>query len=117
MPFTPLAFCSIGADTVSATSLQPAPVKYDVILTCGGTTFGNSATGSFRKAMAPASVIRIASTVEKMGRSMKKLTIIYRVQFRFERSYFADEDVSSVLAGLSESGRSNVCTVGFTLVP
>ena len=50
-----------------------APGKVAATTTEGGVICGNRATGSSRKATEPASVMTIASTVAKIGRSMKKL--------------------------------------------
>ena len=50
-----------------------APGKVAETTTEGGVICGKRATGSSRKAMEPASVMTIASTVAKIGRSMKKL--------------------------------------------
>jgi len=49
-----------------------APGKVADTTTDGGVICGKRATGSNRKATAPASVMAIASTVAKIGLSMKK---------------------------------------------
>ena len=70
---TPLTCVSIGAATDCSIVEASAPGKVAETTTEGGVICGNRATGSSRNAMAPASVMTIASTVAKIGRSMKKL--------------------------------------------
>src|SRR5207302_9296514 len=73
MPSTPLTCCSIGAATVSATTLALAP-GYDAdTSTVGGAISGYCAIGSVMSAMPPARVITIDSTEAKIGRLMKNL--------------------------------------------
>src|SRR5207302_5539333 len=73
MSSTPLICCSIGAATVSATTLALAP-GYDAdTSTVGGAISGYCAIGSVMSAMPPARVITIDSTEAKIGRLMKNL--------------------------------------------
>src|ERR1700730_5840379 len=57
--------------TVSAMVFGDAPGYWPLTTTVGGTISGYSLIGSTGIANIPAAVIRIASTVAKMGRSMK----------------------------------------------
>ena len=58
--------------TVSAMVFGEAPGYWPLTTTVGGTISGYSLIGSEGIASRPATVIRIASTVAKIGRSMKK---------------------------------------------
>src|SRR3984893_7758622 len=69
---TPLICCSSGVMTVSAIVLGEAPGYWPLTTTVGGTISGYSLMGSGGMASRPATVIKIASTVAKIGRSMKK---------------------------------------------
>src|SRR5947207_14382125 len=60
-------------DTTSAL----APGKLVVTVTCGGTTCGYCAIGRFTAASTPTRIMSSAMTVEKTGRSMKKLSMAY----------------------------------------
>src|ERR1700683_325921 len=75
MPGTPLTACSIGAATASAKTWALAPGYEIEIDTPGGVMRGYCASGRNRSAIAPISVVRTASTVAKIGRSMKKWEI------------------------------------------
>src|ERR1700686_5023087 len=70
---TPFTCVSIGAATDCSMVAASAPGNVADTTTEGGVICGNRATGSSRKAMRPASVMTIASTVAKIGRSLKKL--------------------------------------------
>ena len=72
---TPLICCSIGVVTVSATVWASAPVYVVVTWTCGGTICGYSEIGRTKMQMPPISSMSRASTVAKIGRPMKKLTM------------------------------------------
>ena len=71
MPSVPESCCSIGAATVCAIVSALAPGYAVVMVTVGGEISGYCETGSENDAMMPASVIRIAMTLAKIGRSMK----------------------------------------------
>src|SRR5580704_10900347 len=58
--------------TVSAMVLGDAPGYWPLTTTVGGTISGYSLMGRFGIASKPATVIKIASTVANIGRSMKK---------------------------------------------
>src|ERR1700761_6731694 len=68
---TPLICCSSGVITVSAMVLGEAPGYWPLTTTVGGTISGYSLIGSVGMGMRPATVIRMGSTVAKIGRSMK----------------------------------------------
>src|SRR5882762_6155414 len=68
---TPLICCSSGVMTVSAMVFGDAPGYWPLTTTVGGTISGYSLIGSTGIANIPAAVMRIASTVAKIGRSMK----------------------------------------------
>ncbi len=68
---TPLICCSSGVITVSAMVLGEAPGYCPLTTTVGGTISGYSLIGSCGIASSPATVISIARTVAKIGRSMK----------------------------------------------
>src|ERR1700680_5072578 len=68
---TPLICCSSGVMTVSAMVFGDAPGYWSLTTTVGGTISGYSLIGSTGIANIPAAVMRIASTVAKIGRSMK----------------------------------------------
>src|SRR6267154_769305 len=68
---TPLICCSNGVITDSAIVLGEAPGYWPLTTTVGGTISGYSLIGSTGIANIPAAVMRIASTVAKIGRSMK----------------------------------------------
>src|ERR1700712_4479526 len=69
---TPLICCSSGVITVSAMVFGEAPGYWPLMTTVGGTISGYSLMGSPGMANRPATVMMIASTVAKIGRSMKK---------------------------------------------
>src|SRR4029450_9456488 len=73
MSWAPLTCCSIEAATDCATTSALAPGKLVDTVTCGGTTCGYWAIGRATAAKAPTRIISSAMTVEKTGRSMKKL--------------------------------------------
>ena len=77
MSCEPLTCCSMGAATDCATTSALAPGKLVVTVTCGGTTCGYCAIGSSTAASTPTRIMMSAMTVEKTGRSMKKLNIGY----------------------------------------
>src|SRR5271156_994471 len=68
---TPLICCSSGVITVSAMVFGEAPGYCPLTTTVGGTISGYSLMGSSGMARRPATVIRIARTEAKIGRSMK----------------------------------------------
>src|SRR5881392_1591751 len=75
MSWDPLTCCSIGAATDCATTSALAPGKLVVTVTWGGTTCGYCAIGRFTAASAPTRIMISAMTVEKTGRSIKKLSM------------------------------------------
>src|SRR5262249_52171228 len=76
MPSTPLTCCSMGSATVSITVRALAPGYRVVTWTVGGTTSGYWATGKTSSATAPITMVRIAMTLARTGRSMKNFEII-----------------------------------------
>src|SRR5271155_3650199 len=68
---TPLICCSSGVITVSAMVFGEAPGYWPLTTTVGGTISGYSLIGRLGIAKRPATVMMIASTVAKIGRSMK----------------------------------------------
>src|SRR5215471_3303983 len=78
MSCAPLTCCSIGAATDCATTSALAPAKLVDTETWGGTTCGYCAIGRDRAARAPTRIMTSAMTVEKTGRSMKKLNMVSR---------------------------------------
>ncbi len=73
---TPMTSCSIGAATVSATTVALAPGYVAFTSTVGGVISGNWATGNTPTATAPAMTITMDITLAKIGCSMKNLEII-----------------------------------------
>src|SRR5215469_16559427 len=69
---TPLICCSSGVMTVSAMVLGEAPGYWPLTTTVGGTISGYSLMGRLGIASRPATVMRMASTVAKIGLSIKK---------------------------------------------
>ena len=69
----PLSFCSMTWVTVSSSVLASAPGYIAEMPISGGAIEGYCATGSWRMASPPASMMRMATTHAKMGRSMKNL--------------------------------------------
>src|SRR5436189_1954929 len=80
MFFAPLICCSIGAATDCTTTSALAPGKVVCTCTCGGTICGYCEMGRPKPASAPASVMISEMTVEKTGRSMKKLNIYFDIR-------------------------------------
>jgi hypothetical protein len=74
IPSTPLIAVSRIVVTADSTSLEFAPIKLLVTTTCGGASFGYREIGSVGIQTAPASTIRRAQTVAKIGRRIKKST-------------------------------------------
>src|SRR5580692_4851933 len=72
--------------TVSAMVLGDAPGYWPLTTTVGGTISGYSLIGRFGIASKPATVIRIARTVAKIGRSMKNEEIFMRSLRRGRRA-------------------------------
>src|SRR5438445_4936024 len=70
-PSTPESCSSIGAATVRESVSALAPGSAAVIVTVGGAISGYCATGNTCQATSPASVVMIAMTEAKIGRSMK----------------------------------------------
>src|SRR5277367_3879282 len=75
---TPLICCSKGVITVSAMVFGDAPGYWPLTTTVGGTISGYSLIGRFGIASKPATVIKMARTVAKIGRSMKNEEIFMR---------------------------------------
>src|SRR6266404_8800917 len=75
MSWEPLTCCSMEAATDCDTTSALAPGKLVVTVTWGGTTCGYCAIGRFTAASAPTRIMISAMTVEKTGRSMKKLSM------------------------------------------
>src|SRR5271157_3248622 len=73
MSWEPLTCCSMGAATDCATTSALAPGKEVDTVTWGGTTCGYWAIGRPRIDSPPTAIMSSAITVEKTGRSMKKL--------------------------------------------
>src|SRR4030095_10248714 len=76
MSWAPLTCCSMEAATDCDTTSALAPGKLVVTVTCGGTTCGYWAMGSPSTASPPTRTMISAMTVEKTGRSMKKLSTV-----------------------------------------
>src|SRR6202022_1421864 len=74
MSCEPLTCCSMEAATDCDTTSALAPGKLVVTVTCGGTTCGYWEIGRPRAASTPPRIMISAMTVEKPGRSMKKLS-------------------------------------------
>src|ERR1700733_2818880 len=68
---TPLICCSSGVMTVSAMVFGEAPGYWPLTTTVGGTICGYSLMGRPGMASRPATVMMMARTVAKIGRSMK----------------------------------------------
>src|SRR6202162_1735880 len=75
MSCEPLTCCSMEAATDCDTTSALAPGKLVVTVTWGGTTCGYCAIGRLTAASAPTRIMTSAITVEKTGRSMKKLSM------------------------------------------
>src|SRR5258706_1091700 len=75
MSCAPLTCCSIDAATDCDTTSALAPGKTAFTVTWGGTTCGYCAIGSPTPASTPTRIMSSAMTVEKTGRSMKKLSM------------------------------------------
>src|SRR5271156_2081636 len=76
MSWEPLTCCSMGAATDCATTSALAPGKVVDTVTWGGTTCGYWAIGRPRIESPPIRIMISAMTVEKTGRSMKKLNTV-----------------------------------------
>ena len=74
MPSAPFTCSSIGSVTVRSTTSALAPVKFAETYTEGGAIGGNCEMGSSGAEITPATVMRIAITLAKIGRSMKNST-------------------------------------------
>src|SRR6202048_4272497 len=75
MSCEPLTCCSMEAATDCDTTSALAPGKLVVTVTWGGTTCGYWAIGRLTAASAPTRIMSRAMTVEKTGRSIKKLSM------------------------------------------
>src|SRR5438034_5737876 len=75
MSWAPLTCCSMEAATDCDTTSALAPGKLVVTVTWGGTTCGYCAIGRLTAASVPTRIMTSAMTVEKTGRSMKKLNM------------------------------------------
>src|SRR5258708_10335106 len=82
MSCAPFTCCSIDAATDCETTSAFAPGKTAFTVTWGGTTCGYCAIGRLRPANAPTRIMRRAITVEKTGRSMKKLSMARALRLR-----------------------------------
>src|SRR4051812_24223172 len=71
--------CSIGAATVSATTLELAPGYVQVTCTVGGVISGYWATGRMKTAMLPISVMITEITAAKIGRLIKNFATSFTV--------------------------------------
>ena len=76
-PGTPLNSSSIGRVTLWYMSSGEAPGKFVCTEICGGATLGYCATGRSGIAIAPAIMMKMATTQAKMGRLMKKLGMAF----------------------------------------
>ncbi len=74
-PSMPLSFCSMIWVTVSSSVSAEAPGYLAEMVTTGGAMRGYWATGRRKREMPPASMIRMAMTHAKTGRSIKKRAI------------------------------------------
>src|SRR5258705_13698960 len=75
MSCAPFTCCSIDAATDCDTTFALAPGKTAFTVTWGGTTCGYWAIGRPTAARAPTRIMSSAITVEKTGRSIKKLSM------------------------------------------
>src|SRR5882724_7834417 len=75
MSCAPFTCCSIDAATDCDTTFALAPGKTAFTVTWGGTTCGYWAIGRPTPARAPTRIMSSAMTVEKTGRSIKKLSM------------------------------------------
>src|SRR5260370_42271778 len=75
MACAPLTCCSMGAATDCSTTSALAPGNAVDTVTWGGTTCGYCAIGRPSAASTPTRIMISAMTVEKTGRSMKKLNM------------------------------------------
>jgi len=75
MSCAPFTCCSIDAATDCDTTFALAPGKTAFTVTWGGTTCGYWAIGRPTAARAPTRIMSSAMTVEKTGRSIKKLSM------------------------------------------
>jgi hypothetical protein len=66
--------------TVSSSVLDDAPGYVAEMAIAGGAMVGYWAMGSVRTAITPASIVMMASTHAKMGRSMKKRAMRFSLQ-------------------------------------
>src|SRR5271157_5280305 len=76
MFFAPFTCSSIGVATDCSTVSASAPGYVAVVWICGGTIFGNWATGSRKTITAPVITKKIAITIATIGRLMKNLDIV-----------------------------------------
>src|SRR5271170_7982257 len=76
MLLAPLICCSSGAAIELVTTSALAPGKVAETSTCGGTICGYCEIGNSIAATAPANIIISEMTVEKTGRSIKKLNML-----------------------------------------
>src|SRR6185295_2702858 len=99
----------MGAATVEAMVSAEAPGYVVLIVTVGGAISGYCATGSENAAMVPASVMMIASTIAKTGRSMKKREKLpIRGLHRSARAYLHQVVDDHLLAFLQAAGDDHV---------
>src|SRR5258705_10373126 len=82
MSCAPFTCCSIDAATDCDTTFALAPGKTAFTVTWGGTTCGYWAIGSPTAARAPTRIMSSAMTVEKTGRSIKKLSMACALRLR-----------------------------------
>src|SRR5882762_4104471 len=104
MSWAPFTCCSIDAATDCDTTSALAPGKTAFTVTWGGTTCGYWAIGSPTAASAPTRIMSSAMTVEKTGRSMKKLSI-----GRFRLHLHAGTDLADAFHNDPLSGVQAAC--------
>src|SRR4051812_21275947 len=120
MPSTPLTSCSIGEATVSERTLASAPGYVVVTWTVGGGIWGYCSIGRTKTVTAPMSMVMIARTLAKIGRSMKKREIMVRFAGLRGQGVFAGSALASTTgvgpsAATARAGWSR--RVGLTLEP
>src|SRR5262249_40961302 len=73
---TPFICCSSGVETDCSIVTASAPVYVVDVMICGGTIWGNCASGNPRIEIKPARTVMMAMTIATIGRRMKKFEII-----------------------------------------
>src|SRR5882762_7120384 len=77
--------CSMTCTTVSWTVVAEAPGYVVLICTEGGAIGGYCSIGSVKTDKAPATMIRMAMTIAKIGRSMKNLAMLLGLSGGYRR--------------------------------